>query len=48
MEEVSALATRVLLIKNGRLLCDTTPEDLKRIAPDNNIENSFCAMVGQE
>jgi ABC-2 type transport system ATP-binding protein len=48
MEEVSALATRVLLIKDGRLLCDTTPEDLKRIAPDNNIENSFCAVIGQE
>jgi ABC-2 type transport system ATP-binding protein len=48
MEEVSALAPRVLLIKDGRLLCDTTPEDLKRIAPDNNIENSFCAVIGQE
>lgn len=46
MEEVDMLADRVLLIKDGKLVCDTTPEDLKKITPQNSIENSFCTIVG--
>lgn len=47
MEEVEMLADRVLVIKDGRLVCDTTPDDLKRITPENSIENSFCTIVGK-
>ena len=46
MEEVEALADRVLLIKDGKLVCDTTPDDLKKITPDKDIESSFCTIVG--
>lgn len=46
MEEVDMLADRVLLIKDGKLVCDTTPEDLKKITPQNSIENSFCTIIG--
>lgn len=46
MEEVDALADRVLVLKDGRLVCDTTPADLKKITPQNTIENSFCTIIG--
>lgn len=46
MEEVEASADRVLVMKDGRLVCDTTPEELKKIVPDNNIESSFCTIIG--
>ena len=45
MEEVEAIATRVLMIKSGKLVCDTTPDDLKKITSQNRIEESFYTMV---
>lgn len=46
MEEVEAMATRVLMIKNGKLICDSTPDDLKKITEQNRIEESFYTMIG--
>ncbi len=45
MEEVEALADRVILLKDGKIVCDTTPEDLKKATPQNSIENSFCTIL---
>ncbi len=46
MEEVEALADRVLMINEGKLICDTTPSEMKRVCAENSIEKSFCTMVG--
>lgn len=46
MEEVEAIATRVLMIKNGKLVCDSTPDDLKKITAQNRIEESFYTILG--
>ena len=46
MEEVEVLADRVLLINEGKVICDTTPEDMKKATPYNTIENSFCTILG--
>ncbi len=46
MEEVEALANRVLMIKNGKIVCDATPDDLKKITSQNRIEESFYTIVG--
>ena len=46
MEEVEAMATRVLMIKNGKLVCDSTPDDLKKISDKNRIEESFQTILG--
>ena len=45
MEEVEALANRVLMIKNGALICDTTPDELKKITEGMSIENTFCKII---
>ncbi len=45
MEEVDALADRVILLKDGKIVCDTTPDDLKKATPLNTIENSFCTIL---
>jgi hypothetical protein len=34
------------MIKNGKLVCDSTPDDLKKITSQNRIEESFYALVG--
>lgn len=41
LEEVSALASRVLLLNHGKLIQDTTTAKLSLLAPDNNLETAF-------
>ena len=45
MEEVEAITSRVLMIKKGRLICDSSPNDLKKITSKNRIEESFYTIV---
>ena len=45
MEEVDALADRILLINNGKLISDTTPSELKKLTPVNDIETAFRAAT---
>ncbi|MFH1699723.1 MAG: ABC transporter ATP-binding protein [Candidatus Zixiibacteriota bacterium] len=42
LQEVEAVAARVLLIHNGRLVFDGSPEDLRK---QNSIEESFYKMT---
>ena len=46
MEEVEAMADRILMIKNGKLVCDTTPDELKKATSGGNIEHSFYTIIG--
>lgn len=48
MEDVEAFADRILLLNGGKLICDTTPEGLKGLTSDNNIETAFRAMTFDE
>ena len=43
LQEVDVIADRVLLIHEGRLVFDGTPEDLRR---DGTLEESFYALTG--
>lgn len=45
MEEVEALAERVLMIKDGHLICDTTQAELKKATPGESMEESFCTIL---
>lgn len=46
MEEVEAMANRILVINDGKLVCDTTPDDLKRITLKDRVEQSFYTIIG--
>lgn len=48
MEEVEAMANRVILLHRGKLIRDTTPQELKKITPDNDIEAAFRAITFEE
>lgn len=41
MEEVAATANRVILLNKGKLIRDTFPEELRKISPDNDLEEAF-------
>ena len=47
MEEVEALSNRVILLNRGKLVKDTTPEELKRLFPENNIETAFFKITNE-
>lgn len=45
MEEVEALAGRVILMNRGKLIRDTTPGELRKITPENDMEAAFRAIT---
>lgn len=45
MEEVEALSNRVILLNHGKLVKDTTPEELKKLFPENDIETAFLKIT---
>ncbi len=45
MEEVEAIADRVILINKGKLVWDGVPEELKKAAPDNNLDTAFRLLT---
>lgn len=47
MEEVEALADRVVLINKGRLIWDTSPDGLKMLTPDRDINAAFRLLTGE-
>ena len=47
MEEVDAMADRVLLINKGKLISDTNPSKLKKLTPVNDIETAFRAITSE-
>lgn len=47
MEEVEALSNRVILLNRGKLVKDTTPEELKKLFPENNIETAFFKITSE-
>lgn len=47
MEEVEALADRVILINSGKLVKDTSPEELKHLFPENDIKTAFYKITNE-
>jgi ABC-2 type transport system ATP-binding protein len=48
LQEVEAIAERVLLVDNGRLLFDGTPTELKSKGSNGTIEDAFYSMTGED
>lgn len=45
MEEVEAIADRVILINKGQVVWDGSPEELKNLAPDRSLETAFRLLT---
>lgn len=45
MEEVKAMADRVILLNHGKLIRDTSPQDLIRSTPERDIEAAFRTIT---
>jgi sodium transport system ATP-binding protein len=48
MQEVSALCDRIVVIAQGKVTADGTPDELRRITGRDNLEDAFVALSGLE
>jgi sodium transport system ATP-binding protein len=48
MQEVSALADRIILIAHGRIVASGTPDELRERTGHHSLEDAFVALTGLE
>jgi sodium transport system ATP-binding protein len=48
MQEVSALCDRIVVIARGRVVAEGTPEEIRRRAGKDNLEEAFVAVIGSD
>jgi sodium transport system ATP-binding protein len=48
MQEVAALCDRVVVIANGRVVADGTPEAIREQTGMANLEDAFVKVIGSE
>ncbi len=48
MQEVSALCDRIVVIAEGRVVADGTPDDLRAQTDRDNLEDAFVVLAGLE
>ena len=48
MQEVSALCDRIVVIADGRVVADGTPDDLRAQTDRDNLEDAFVVLAGLE
>jgi sodium transport system ATP-binding protein len=48
MQEVSALCDRIVVVARGRVVAEGTPEEIRRRAGKENLEEAFVAVIGSD
>lgn len=48
MAEAERLCSRIGFLAHGRLVAEGTPDTLKAVAPDNNLETAFITATGEK
>ena len=48
MQEVAALCDRIVIIAQGRVAAQGTPEELREHAGESNLEDAFVKLIGSE
>jgi len=48
MQEVAALCDRVIIVANGKLAAQGTPEELCELAGETNLEEAFVKIIGSD
>jgi sodium transport system ATP-binding protein len=48
MQEVAALCDRIVVIANGRVVADESPDALRAQTGENNLEDAFVKIIGSD
>ncbi|MBV2208451.1 MAG: ATP-binding cassette domain-containing protein [Thermomonas sp.] len=48
MQEVAALCDRIVIIAQGKVTAQGTPDELRALAGEDNLEDAFVKLIGSE
>jgi len=48
MQEVAALCDRVIIVANGKLAAQGTPQELCELAGEKHLEEAFVKLIGSD
>lgn len=48
MQEVAALCDRIVVVAHGRVVAQGTPDELRELAREDNLEDAFVRLIGSE
>ena len=48
MQEVAALCDRIVIIAQGRVMAEGSPDELRELAHESNLEDAFVRLIGSE
>jgi len=48
MQEVAALCDRIVVIAEGEVKAEGTPDELRRRTGEDNLEDAFVRLIGSE
>jgi sodium transport system ATP-binding protein len=48
MQEVAALCDRIVVIAHGRVVADESPDALRAMTGENNLEDAFVKIIGSD
>ncbi|HMT37512.1 MAG TPA: ATP-binding cassette domain-containing protein [Thermomonas sp.] len=48
MQEVAALCDRIVIVSRGRVSAEGTPEELRTLAGEDNLEDAFVKLIGSD
>lgn len=48
MQEVAALCDRVIIVANGQLAAEGTPQELCKLAGEEHLEDAFVKLIGSD
>ena len=48
MQEVAALCDRIVIIASGRVTAQGTPDELRAMSSESNLEDAFVKLIGSE
>ena len=48
MQEVAALCDRIVIIASGRVAAEGTPDELRALTGEANLEDAFVKLIGSE
>jgi sodium transport system ATP-binding protein len=48
MQEVAALCDRIVVIAKGRVMANGTPDELRALTGEDNLEDAFVKVIGSE
>ena len=48
MQEVAALCDRIVIVSRGRVSAEGTPEELRALAGEDNLEDAFVKLIGSD